>query len=159
MTQPKFAPIAAADEVRSAYHLEVPRPWRTHRPGEIPATGRHVRGGGEAGPDQGYALGLVEPLTTRLLLAEGEHLDDIVAGVVAIGLARAALVGRAPVRADLEVAARLFGLFDSPTAELVARRASFGGVAHDYLARRELVASVPVAALRLTVAAASPAAL
>ena len=47
-------------------------------------------------------------LESELQLAEGEHAKDALAGIVAIGLKRASLLGRAPVIHDLRIAATIF---------------------------------------------------
>lgn len=156
MTQPKYAPIPIEDEVRPSDHLPPSRPWSPHRPAEFRSRveARGV-GTGTPGPDQGYGLLLARRFAGRLTLAEGEHEDDVLAGAGVIALRRAALYGRAPVRADLELALRLFGFLDGAElpAELAAeRRRLFKGAAHDYWDQRELAASVPDSMLRLGVA-------
>jgi hypothetical protein len=143
MTQPKFAPISAKDEVREAYHLESPRPWRAHRPAEHGAPERFAPGRGVPGPDQGYALALAARLAGRLVLQAGEHAEDALAGAVVIAMRRAAAIGRAPVLGDLEFALELFGFLAPADDGVVARRASFRGVAHDYRRQRALAESVP----------------
>jgi hypothetical protein len=152
MTQPKFSPIAAEDEVRSAYRLETPRPWVPHRPGEVAkALPGRPGGRGTPGPDQGYALGLASRLRERLVMAEGEHAGSVLAGGVALALVRAASFGRAPVLGDIEVALALFCFFSPAPAELVERRRQlFDGVSHDYRRQRQLVDAVPLSSLRLT---------
>src|ERR1700739_2138378 len=102
MTQPKYAPIAIEDVVRPADKLEAPRPWAPHRPGEFdPHGGRVPRA---VGPDQGYLALLAERFVDRLVLSEGEQVDDVLTAAIAIGMARAAVFGRAPVAKDLEYA-------------------------------------------------------
>lgn len=159
MTQPKFAPIPLEDEVRPGYRLGVPAPWLPARPGELlevrPRRGTETpaasRGRGSPGPDAGYAMRLAERLAGSVVLAKGEHLDDVLAGAVALAMRRAAVFGRAPVRADLEVALGLFGFLGEAPAEVVARRrALFAGVDHDEWALRSLVDAVEEAELRRT---------
>jgi len=164
MTQPTFAPIPLEDEVRAAYRLGVPAAWVPARPGELlgatrrstvggreQLTGARLPGAGSPGPDQGYALRLAERFASRLVLEEGERSEDVLAGAVAIALRRAALFGRAPVGADLEVALGLFGFLGSAPAALVARRkAVFAGLGHDEWRRRALVHGIDEAALRLS---------
>ena len=153
MTQPKFAPILEQDEVRGAFRLPVPSSWSPHRPADF-RPGEHVERRGHAGvpgPDQGYALHLAERFEPRLLLAEGEHADDVLAGAAALALRRAALYGRAPVSTDLELALDVFGYLNGAPEELVdARRRLLGGAAHDYDLVRSLVDTVPEETLRLT---------
>lgn len=166
MTQPKFAPILEQHEVREFAELAPPAPWQPHRPGETtprPERGRPA-GRGVPGPDQGYALKLAERFEDRLALEPDEHVEDVLAGAVAIALCRAALFGRAPVSADIELALVLFGyLIDDGAravatvpAELVAyRRSRLSGAAHEYWRRRALADEVPSAALAMTPAAAA----
>jgi hypothetical protein len=150
MTTPKFAPIAAEDEIRDAYRLEPPRPWVLHRPGELgKPDGQEGRGRGTPGPDQGYALGLALRLAERVVLSPGEHVEDALAGAVVLALRRASSFGRAPVLGDIELALGLFGFLSEAPADLVAyRRRQFDGVAHDYWRQRQLAESVPLESLR-----------
>jgi hypothetical protein len=153
MTQPKFAPILPNVEVRDLYKLPPPPPWRPHRPADFrPAPDATWRPGrGSAGPDQGYGLLLAERFAERIRTVEGEHPDDVLHGASVIALRRAAMFGRAPVAADLELALRLFGYLGTPTEEMIeARRAVFGGVAHDYWRERQLADLVPEATLHMT---------
>jgi hypothetical protein len=156
MTQPKFAPIQIDDQVRDAYKLKTPESWVATRPSDFRAGATPTgRGYGTAGPDQGYALHLVRHIEGRVQLAAGELLDDAKAGCVAIALRRAAVFGRAPVLADLEVAFTLAGYLGGAPAELVAwRKTAFAGVAHDHWAEVVLASMVPQSTLRLTPAAA-----
>lgn len=156
MTQPKYAPIALEDEVRQVYRLDPPAPWRADRPGDLsPGPRSGVRGGGVPGPDQGYALKLASRFASRIAPTVGEARGDVMAAAVAVGLRRAALYGRAPVAADLELALELFGYLGDAPEDLVAYRMTrVPGVAHDYAALRELVSGVPESALRLTPAVA-----
>lgn len=151
MTQPKFAPILECDEVRATMRLPIPPPWRLHRPAELapapaPAHRPHT---GSPGPDQGYALHLAERFGPALLLTEGEHADDVLAGATAIALRRASIFGRAPVSADLRLALDLFGFLTGAEEDLVdARRELFAGAAHDYDVRRDLADNIPEDKLR-----------
>ncbi|HVC26053.1 MAG TPA: hypothetical protein VND23_09865 [Acidimicrobiales bacterium] len=155
MTQPKFAPIAAEDEVRPAYRLAPPAPWRAGRPADlVPGAPATIAGGGVPGPDQGYALRLAELFAPRLVLAAGEHGSDVLAAAVAIALRRASSYGRAPVGADLELALELYGLLGDAPEDLVARRGTvLAGAGHDYARRRSIVASIPETTLRMSPAA------
>ncbi|HVB07198.1 MAG TPA: hypothetical protein VNF07_13220 [Acidimicrobiales bacterium] len=149
MTQPKFAPIAAPDEVRPAYRVDTPRPWRPHRPGELVKATAGGKGLGTPGPDQGYALGLAERLRGRLVLTSGEHAEDALTAGVVLGLRRAASYGRAPILADVEVGLELLGFLSDAPAELIAhRRELVDGVTHDYWRQRLLAESAPLGSLR-----------
>ena len=96
--------------------------WTATRPGDL--VGRQPTGAklGRQGPDQGYGLKLVRRLADRLELAPGEHLDDVIAGNLAVGLARASLFGRAPVIHDLELAFTVWGYLGGAPPELVTYR-------------------------------------
>jgi len=162
MTQPKFAPIQEQQQVREVQRIGVPAPWTLHRPGEHrpgPQSGRQA-GLGIPGPDQGYALELATGFVDRLALEPDERVEDVLAGAVAIALGRAAMFGRAPVGADIELALVLFGYLarddgTSAPRELVTfRRQRFAGADHDYWRRRALADEVPDDALRLSPQAA-----
>ena len=152
MTQPKFAPIQAEDQVREAYHLHTPRPWVAARPADAePGPAPHLRGAGTAGPDQGYALLLARRFVGRFRTAGNESPDDVVAGCVHIALRRAALFGRAPVTHDLAHAFALVGCLGDPPQDLVDWRvANFQGASHDDWDVRELADAVPESTLRMT---------
>lgn len=108
-------------------------------------------GFGNQGPDQGYLFTLVDLLDDDIVLTEGEHRDDVVAGCVTVALKRASLFGRAPVIHDLRAAMQIWGfLRDDPPTELVgARRARFEGAAnpHNYAQRRAIADAVPARVL------------
>lgn len=152
MTQPKFAPIQYEDEVRPSYRLAPPSRWTADRPADFkPGPRPSSAGSGIPGPDQGYVLLLAERIADRILLAPGEHVDDVIDGAAAIALGRAAVFGRAPVLVDLEFALRLFGYLSKAPEELVRlRRSLFDGLADDYWRRRELAHTVPQSLLRLS---------
>lgn len=155
MTQPKFAPILPADEVRDLYKLPPPAAWEPTRPADFRAAPGepHRMGRGVAGPDQGYALLLAEKMAPRLVLEEGEHEADVLNGACVLATRRAALFGRAPVSADLALALELFGFTAESSDEVVrARQEVFAGVAHDYWRGRELADLVPEATLRMSLA-------
>jgi len=152
MTQPKFAPILEADEVRDVLRLPPPPPWTPHRPADFRPSPHqaHRPNTGVPGPDQGYALALAQRFQGRLRLSDEEHAEDVLAAAVAIGLRRAALYGRAPISGDVALALNLFGYLDEAPAELMAARERYlGGAAHDYWQRRDVSEAVPEATLRL----------
>jgi hypothetical protein len=150
---PEYVPRPKIDDSR-VYESPPwrPDPWLADRPGELGGpqpTGLRL---GAPGPDQGFALRLARQFSDRLVLVEGEDLDDVVAGCVAVALKRASLFGRAPVVYDLEVAFALWGYLDeAPEALVRLRRREFEGVAHHhhYLALRRIADLVPSETLRL----------
>jgi hypothetical protein len=164
MAAPKFAPESPTEHPRSyASPPVVPAAWEPGRKAEI--VGFQPEGPllGYPGPDQGYALMLAKRIVPRLQLREGERVDDVTAGCVALATRRASLFGRAPVGHDLTVAFTVWGFLDAnPPAELAAlRRDLFEGIAggHHYTSRRHVVDLVPESTLRHTpaqIAAAYP---
>ena len=162
MSQPRYTPIEARDEVRPQKHLEPPRPWRAHRPGEHsagPTVASRTRAG-VTGSDQGYALRLAEGIAPEVVLGSGEHADDALAMIVQVALRRAAGFGRAPVRTDLEVAKALLS-YDTVVSDEAARarRATVVGAAHDTWRCREIADLVPSEAFSGSLAEANAAAL
>lgn len=157
MGAPSFVPTPTLRPTDAAYRSPRRRlgSWTADRPGEIVGDGQPIGERlGNQGPDQGYAILLARTLVPRLRLTSGEHLDDVIVGCVGVALKRAALFGRAPILADLEVAFGLFGFFeDTPSAALTEkRRGLFAGVAHyhHYAAARSIADLVPEDLLRLT---------
>lgn len=125
--------------------------------GAEPASGPGL---GNQGPDQGYALKLVQRFAGRLVLMPGEREDDALAGCCAVALRRASIFGRAPVIHDLRLALELFGFLSEADSELVAwRRDQFAGAAghHAYQAKLRLAELVLEETLRLTPAAVAEA--
>lgn len=155
MAAPEHVPTKPNQDVRT-YGSPPRRPdsWRADRPADFADDHRQPQGDllGSPGPDQGYALRLARVLAPELHLTEGEHAKDALAGIVAIGLKRASLLGRAPVIHDLRVAATLFGFLDpTPDPELVQlRHRLFEEVSHfhHYMELRRLVDMVPGRVLR-----------
>ena len=152
MTQPSYVPIVDADQVRPAYQLRTPLPWRADRVADLRGPGQ-PRGKemGVPGPDQGYALLLAHRLfEERLQLSSGVTAEDALQGATEVASARAALFGRAPVASDVEMALVLFGFLGDAPEDLVAWRTSlFRGAAHHYEQRRRIVECVPEETLRM----------
>lgn len=154
MAQPEYVPVNADDRVRATERLPVPDRWVPDRPGEIRGVG--VPTGprlGSPGPDQGYGLKLARSFVEngRLVLAEGEHAEDAVAGCLGVALKRASMFGRAPVIYDLELAYALWGFLDqSAPRELVEfRKPLFQSASHHYWDQRAIVDHVPDSTLRM----------
>lgn len=153
MTQPSYVPIVEADQVRPAYRLRTPLPWKANRVADLRSPGQpRRRDMGVPGPDQGYALLLGHRLfEERLRLAPGITADDALSGAAEVASARAALFGRAPVARDVEMALTLFGfLGDAPDDLLEWRTPLFRAAGHHYEQRRQIVDAVPEATLRLS---------
>lgn len=153
MTQPSYVPIAEADQVRPAFRLRTPLPWRAERVADLRAPGQpRGRQMGVPGPDQGYALLLAHRLFEgRLELSPGVTAHDAMSGAAEVAGARAALFGRAPVAGDVEMALYLFGFLGDAPEELVAWRTPlFQSAGHHYEQRRRIVDAVPEPTLRMT---------
>ncbi len=151
MAAPDYVPVPLSERPRESLRLPPPRPWKADRPADL-QRGQPVGPKlGRPGPDQGYALKLAEDFEDRVQVAEGEHVEDALAGCVAVALKRAALFGRAPVAPDLEMALRLWGFLSGAPEDLVQfRRRLFGGAAHHYWDQRHVTDLVPEETLRLT---------
>lgn len=152
MTAPDFVPVGMLAKPRTGLPIPPSRSWAPDRPAEVgprPPSGARL---GRPGPDQGYALTLAQRFVPRLQLAVGEHLDDVVAGCVAVALRRASLFGRAPVNHDLDLAFTLLGyLTQAAPDELIAwRLGRIAGADHHYWTKRDLADLVPEATLRMT---------
>ena len=128
----------------------VPESWSNDRAGSVGTEQPVGPALGYQGPDQGYVLTLVRHFDSRVILAEGEQRDDVMAGAVEIAMKRASIFGRAPVVYDLEIALRVWGFLAEPPAELIEARRCFQGVANPYHWRdlRRVVAKVPESTLR-----------
>ena len=152
MAQPDYVPLSPVDRVRPADRLPPARHWFADRAAEVakpapPMGGRF----GFPGPDQGYGMLLAEQFEERLELAEGERAEDAIAGCVGVGLRRASLYGRAPVKPDMELAFTLWGFLGDAPEELVQmRKPLFQGVAKAYLDQRAIADRVAETALRAT---------
>ncbi|MBW3546956.1 MAG: hypothetical protein KY452_02310 [Actinobacteria bacterium] len=151
MPTPEFVPSTPGQQPRRGLPLPPARAWTADRPADLgprQPTGTTL---GHPGPDQGYALTLVTHFRDRLVLAEGEHAEDAVAGCVGVALKRASLFGRAPVIHDLDMAFTLWGfLGDAPPELIELRRPLFQAASHEYWEQRAIVDRVPEATLRLT---------
>ena len=150
MTQPSYEPVKLEQRVRPSLKLHVPDYWIGHRPADLKpgSLGKEASTysyRGHPGPDQGYALKLVHDMfSSEIVLKDGESKEDVVAGLAAIATARASLLGRAPMKADISHAAGIFDYDQQvPTTQVLEKRKeAFSSAAHDYKVRRLLVASV-----------------
>jgi hypothetical protein len=152
VTQPDYVPIVAADRVRPVERLPPAEPWRPDRPADLrePGMPRGPRLGNQ-GPDLGYGIKLARTFVDRIVVTEGETVDDAVTGCFAVGAKRASLFGRAPVIYDFDLAYTLWGVLGGAPADLVAfRKPLFTGASHHYEQQREIADRVPEETLRLT---------
>jgi hypothetical protein len=137
-------PISAGDLPRRTPKPGAPRRWSPDRPGDMPGPAEVPWGGafGTPGPDAGYALRLVRG--RDLPTVDGETRPDLEAAVVAVAIARASRLGRAPVTADVEAAEAALGVGAEDASWRVAWT---GGMAHSHHAAQRLVAATDIDAL------------
>ena len=152
MAQPDYVPLSSADRVRPADTLPPARQWFADRPAEVRTPGPPTGGRfGWPGPDQGYGMLLAEQFEERLELTEGERAEDAIAGCLGVGLRRASLFGRAPVKPDMELAFLVWGfLGDAPEELIQMRKPLFQGTAKAYLDQRAVADRVAESTLRST---------
>jgi hypothetical protein len=151
MAAPDYVPIKRADRVRPTEALPVPRPWRPDRPADLTTPGGPTGPRfGKTGPDLGYGLKLARRFEGRIVLSEGEDLEDVVAGCFAVGARRAATMGRAPVIYDMEFGYGIWGYLGGAPGDLVSfRKPLFQGARKDYWAQREIADRIREDALYL----------
>lgn len=156
MAAPQHNPVGVADYVRSYNSPDhVPDNWMPDRPGEIAGLQPSGPRRGRPGPDQGFALRIAARLRPKLIVQDGENIDDVVQGCLGVGLKRASMFSRAPVVHDLTLAFTIWGYFDEePPAELVERRkrlfAGLRHVGHHYSEGRIIADMIPEATLQMT---------
>jgi hypothetical protein len=151
MAAPEYVPVSLNELPRLKEPIPPAGHWKAERPGDL-------KGGqpvgpmlGRPGPDQGYALALAHRFEDRLELADGEHVEDAIAGCVGVATKRSSLFGRAPVIYDLELAFTLWGFLGPVPDYLVDfRRPLFEGARNHYWDQRAIVDLVPDDTLRLT---------
>ena len=149
-------PLQVPESPIGSNHYESPprrnRVWSADRPGDVVSDGQpHGALLGSQGPDQGFALRLARSFDDQLMLAPGEHRDDVVAGCVAVALKRASAFGRAPTVHDLRCAFSIFGFLGQAEPELIdLRRELFEEVSHPhhYAERRAIADGIPTEFLR-----------
>lgn len=115
------------------------RRWRPTKPGLITAPSENPSGGyfGKIGPDPGWAIRIVNgyPLP--------DPDPDLKSIVIGLTMARAATLGRAAVREDVEVALILCGYGENAPERLVERRQKWLAAApHDKRPGQTAVADV-----------------
>ena len=130
--------------------LPAARGWVADRPGDLAAPQPTGAMFGRPGPNVGYAVVLAHRVRDRLALGAHESSDDAVALVAELAMKRASSFGRAPVIADVEIAATLLGYEGEVDPVFVTWRVEVGhGSSHEYAPRRALVDAVPDAVLRM----------
>lgn len=144
MAQQPNVEITAAERPRPKLEPGPAVKWRAHKPG-VPDGPDDVSGGGyygTTGPDPGWGLRL---LNQTVLPDDDVHFREVIAGLT---LARAAALGRGPVREDITVALAICGYgFEAPTEVIERRRRWVGAAAHDGRPGATAVAEVDKALL------------
>jgi hypothetical protein len=152
VTQPDYVPLQESDRIRPSMLLPAPSAWLLGRPGD--ETGLDVPTGprfGSTGPDLGYGLKLARRFEEKLVLEEGDHAEDVVAGCFGCGARRSSHFGRAPVIYDMEWAYTLWGYLAEAPADLVEhRRPLFRGAAEHYWDQRAIAGAVRPETLSMT---------
>jgi hypothetical protein len=149
---PEYVPVSLNELPRLKEPIPPPQPWKADRPADLKQPGQ-PRGPkfGNPGPDQGYALTLARRLEDRLVLAEGEQKEDVVAGCLGVATKRSSIFGRAPVIYDVELAFTLWGFLDTAPEYLAEfRRPLFEGARHHYWEQRQISDLVPESTIRMT---------
>jgi hypothetical protein len=150
MAAPKFVPVAPTGAFRSDSALPPAQEWLTDRPAEIVGDAPQGARMGRPGPDQGYAIKLVNMFHGKLHLSDGEIEHDAMEGVLGVALKRAALYGRGPVIHDVQMAFDVFGftISDAPKELVAFRKSLFEAAGHHYEVQRMIVDVVPDETLR-----------
>lgn len=149
MAAPQYVPNTLAQQPRRGLDVPAPDRWKADRPADFEAFQPDGPRLGKPGPDQGFALRLARRFEDRIQVAPPVSKHDVVAGCVAVAMARAALFGRAPVVHDLDIAFRIWGFLGDAPAELVELRTPlFAAASHHYDQQRAIVDAVPEATLR-----------
>ncbi len=134
MAAPQYVPTPPTNKAHYTSPPQREGAWSANRPGET--FGQEASGSrlGAQGPDQGYALTLVEVFKDRLHLTEGEYVGDVNAGCVGVATKRASIFHRAPVVHDLNIAYTLFGFLDEqPDRELITfRKQAFAEIHYSF---------------------------
>lgn len=147
MSQPSFTPVPAAGEVRPVMATPTPEVGRVPKPGLLRPT--HLEAGpmlGTPAPDSGFALTIAHRVIGRRAFERDADRHDVELGVALVAAKRASLVGRGPVVGDVDAALGALGLAGDGAVG-ASQSARFAGVAHNYVAQRELVDSVDAATL------------
>ena len=83
MAAPEYVPVSLNELPRLKEPIPPPGHWKADRPADLKGAQPVGPMLGRPGPDQGYALLLAHRFEDRLVLADGEHAEDVIAGCVA----------------------------------------------------------------------------
>ncbi len=141
MTQPTFAPVPLAGEVRATISTAPAELARTPKAGlqrsPAPPSGP---GFGTPAPGEGYALTIAHHVLSTFSFENEHDRDDVELAIGLVAAKRASLVGRGPIPGDVHVALHHFGI--EGTVVTHAQCVVFSGVAHSYVAQRRFVDAV-----------------
>lgn len=94
-------------------------------------------GAGTPAPGEGYAFTLAHLECDSWEFESAHDRADVECALALVTAARASLIGRAPVREDLDVARELLGFVNARVSHVDAREVA--GLAHSYAAQRRFV--------------------
>jgi hypothetical protein len=141
VTQPTFAPVPLAGEVRATISTAPAELARTPKAGlqrsPAPPSGP---GFGTPAPGEGYALTIAHHVLSTFSFENEHDRDDVELAIGLVAAKRASLVGRGPIPGDVHVALHHFGI--EGTVVTHAQCGVFSGVAHSYVAQRRFVDAV-----------------
>ncbi len=116
------------------------RGWIADRPGDLGPEQPSGKFLGRPGPNVGFAISLVHRQRDTWTLGPHEYVGDAAAVVAEIAMKRASQFGRAPIKADVDIAVALLGYDGTGDAAWVAFRSSLVHDAdHHYEPRRAAV--------------------
>jgi len=147
VTQPTFSPVPASGEVRPTLPTATPEFSRAKKAG-LQRSPRQERGAGHGtpAPGEGYAFTIAEHEVAKLTFAHEHDRHDVAVGIALVAAKRASLVGRGPIKADVDAALAHFGLSaDAPVSHELAK--PFAGLGHSYFEQRSFVDGVDVSSL------------
>ena len=143
MTQPTFAPVPLAGEVRATVPTAPAELARTPKAGlQRSPTPPSGPGYGTPAPGEGYALTIAHHILASFNFEDEHDRHDVELAIGLVAAKRASLVGRGPIPGDVRVALHLFDLEASLVTH--AQCVVFSGVAHSYAAQRRFVDAVTV---------------
>jgi len=141
VTQPTFAPVPHAGEVRATVPTAPAELARPPKAGlQRSPTPPNGPGYGTPAPGEGYALTIAHHVLSSFTFENEHDRHDVELAVGLVAAKRASLAGRGPIPGDVKVAMHLFGLEASTISHVQC--APFSGVAHSYVAQRRFVDAV-----------------
>ncbi len=141
MTQPTFAPVPLAGEVRPTMSTATPELARAPKPGlQRSARPPSGTGYGTPAPGEGYALTIAHHVLSTYSFEVEHDRDDVELGIGLVAAKRASLVGRQPIPGDVHVALEVVGITTMTVTSV--QSTPFRGIAHSYAAQRRFVDAI-----------------